>query len=255
LGLNHTLLTAQLAPALTKSYQQKMHEWETMQKSHFLVNYRRQSITSKIDLKTNSRKTSLSQMANETSLDLTIPSLPNDNFSSIINDLKFELETNLTTLSPLLSPNQRSLIVHQWREIMSEEISLRHYNEYLQKKIISLKELETDLKNLKTKIFCTNHLLKQESMINLQDNNQYKQSYLLQRSHSLQPSITMPASWILAVQSAAYSDILDGTSNKTTERAILFNKDFFDRLEHFKRNRLKFEQNSINDLQLLTRSK
>ena len=38
-GLNYALLTAQLAPALTKSYQQKMREWETMQKSQFLGRY------------------------------------------------------------------------------------------------------------------------------------------------------------------------------------------------------------------------
>lgn len=35
-GLNHAMLTAQLAPALTKSYQQKMLQWESMQKSQFL---------------------------------------------------------------------------------------------------------------------------------------------------------------------------------------------------------------------------
>ena len=45
---------------------------------------------------------------------------------------------------------------------------------------------------------------------------QYRQSYLPQRCRSLQTLISMPASWILAVQSAAYSDVLDGTSNKTT---------------------------------------
>lgn len=37
-GLNYALLTAQLAPALTKSYQQKMRDWEIMQKSQFLGN-------------------------------------------------------------------------------------------------------------------------------------------------------------------------------------------------------------------------
>lgn len=35
-GLNRAILTAQIAPALTKSYQQKMREWEIMQKSQFL---------------------------------------------------------------------------------------------------------------------------------------------------------------------------------------------------------------------------
>jgi len=194
-------------------------------------------------------------MPNETSLDRTIPSLPIDNFSSTIDELKFELDRNLTTLGPILSSNQRSLIVHQWREIMSEEISLRHYNEYLQNKMILLKKLQTNLKSLKTNIFCTNHFFKQQSMINIHENNQYKQSYVSQRSRSLQSFISMPTSWILAVQSAAYSDVLDGTSNKTTERSILFNKDFFDRLKHFKYDRLKFEQDSIKDLQLINHSK
>ena len=55
------------------------------------------------------------------------------------SNLEIELETNLTTLGPILSPNQRSLIVHQWREIMSEEISLRRYNEYFQRKIQCIK--------------------------------------------------------------------------------------------------------------------
>jgi hypothetical protein len=194
-------------------------------------------------------------MTNETSLDRTIPSLPIDKFSSTIDELKLELDRNLTTLGPILSSNQRSLIVHQWREIMSEEIYLRHYNEYLQNKMILLKKLQTNLKSLKTNIFCTNHFLKQQSMINIHENNQYKQSYVSQRSRSLQSFISMPASWILAVQSAAYSDVLDGTSNKTTERSILFNKDFFDRLKHFKHDRLKFEQDSIKDLQLINHSK
>lgn len=148
-------------------------------------------------------------------------------------------------------------MVHQWREIMSEEISLRYYNEHLQKKLLLLKELETNLKELKMNIFCTNHFLKQQSMINIYQDieEQSKSKHFLQRSYSLQSLITMPASWILAVQSAAYSDILDGTSNKTSERAILFNKDFFDRLKQFKHDRLKFEQDSINDLHLLTHSK
>jgi hypothetical protein len=138
---------------------------------------------------------------------------------------------------------------------MSEEISLRHCNEYLEKKMILLKQLETNLKSLKTNIFCTNNSIKQRSMINIRESYQYEQSYLPQRCHSLQTLISMPASWILAVQSAAYSDVLDGTSNKTTERAILFNKDFFDQLEQLKRDRQKFEQDSIKDLQSLNRLK
>jgi hypothetical protein len=65
----------------------------------------------------------------------------------------------------------------------------------------------------------------------------------------------MPASWIVAVQSAAYSDILDGTSKKTTERAIIFNKKFFNQLKHFKDERQHFQQDTIKDFQLLESSK
>ncbi|CAF4667829.1 unnamed protein product [Rotaria sp. Silwood1] len=254
-GFNRALLTAQLAPALTKSYQQKMREWETMQKSHFLVNYRRQSITPKIDLIASSRKASIAPIANEISIDPIILSSTDEHCSSIIDELNLEIQTHPITLSPILSPNQRSLIVHQWREIMLEEISLRHYNEYLQKQMTLLKELETNLKTLKTNIFCTNYnTIRQQSTSNIDNDDEYKQFYLPQRCRSLQSLISMPASWILAVQSAAYSDVLDGTSNKTTERAILFNKDFFDQLEHFKRDRIKFEQDSMKDLQLLNSS-
>ncbi|CAF2595227.1 unnamed protein product [Rotaria sp. Silwood2] len=255
-GYNRALLTAQLAPALTKSYQQKMREWESMQKSHFLVNYRRQSITPKIDLIASSRKASLAPITNEISIDPTNLPSTSENCSSIIDELNLEIQTHPITLSPILSPNQRSLIVHQWREIMLEEIYLRHYNDYLQKKLILLKELETNLKTLKTNIFCTNYnTIKQQAKIKFQNYDEYKHSYLPQRCRSLQSLISMPASWVLAVQSAAYSDVLDGTSNKTTERAILFNKDFFDQLEHFKKDRIKFEQDSMKDLQLLNSSK
>ncbi|CAF1274330.1 unnamed protein product [Rotaria magnacalcarata] len=248
-GLNHALLTVQLAPALTKSYQQKMHEWETMQKSQFLVNYRRQSIIPKMDLISNSRKTSLIQTANETSENtLDLPTTI-DNGSSIVDELNLELQTSSITLGPILSPNQRSLIAHQWREIMLEEISLRHYNEYLQKKITLLKQLEANLKMLKTNIFCTNNLIQRQTTVNMKERRQYQQSHLPPRCRSLQSLIAMPASWILAVQSATYSDVLDGTSNRATERAILFNNDFFDQLEHFKRDRRKFQEDTINDLQ------
>jgi len=195
-----------------------------------------------MDPNSNSRKSSIT----EPSPDQTIPSSP------MIDELNLELEKPLPILGPILSPNQRSLIVHQWREIMSEEIFLRHYNDYLQQRMISLKQLKTNLKSLKTNIFCTNHLIKQQSMINIQQTNQ---SYLPQRCRSLESFISMPASWSLAVQSAAYSDVLDGTSNKTTERAILLNKNFFDQLEHFKHDRFKFQQDSIKDLQLLSRLK
>ncbi|UJR26770.1 hypothetical protein I4U23_008084 [Adineta vaga] len=245
-GLNHTLLTAQLAPALTKSYQQKMREWELMQKSNFLVSYRRQSIVPKPDVNSNSRKPSLVPLVNATCTDDIISSVTTDLHSLLIEESDLELQPSLITLGPILSPNQRSLIVHQWREIMSEEIALRYCQEYLQKKTVLLKELETNLKILKTSIFCTNISNKSQSMINIcKDPSKETLSYLPQRCRSLQTLISMPASWILAVQSAAYSDVLDGTSMKTTERAILFNKHFFDQLERFKRNRQKFEQDSI----------
>jgi hypothetical protein len=65
----------------------------------------------------------------------------------------------------------------------------------------------------------------------------------------------MPASWILAVQSAAYSDILDGTSKKTTDRAIIFNKHFFNQLQHFKNDRINFEQETFKNLPVPTNSK
>jgi hypothetical protein len=65
----------------------------------------------------------------------------------------------------------------------------------------------------------------------------------------------MPASWILAVQSAAYSDILDGTSKKTTDRAIIFNKQFFNQLQHFKNDRINFEQEIFKNLPVPTNSK
>ncbi|CAF1214581.1 unnamed protein product [Rotaria sordida] len=240
-GVNRALLTAQLAPALTKSYQQKMREWESMQKSRFLVNYRRQSIVPKIDFINNSRKVSIAPIIKKISQDrITLPSTI-ENCSSLINELNLETQTNSIILSPILSPNQRSLILHQWREII--------------KKMNLLKELETNLKTLKTNIFCTNYnTIKQQSKINIQDYDAYKKLYLPQRCRSLQSLVSMPASWVLAVQSAAYSDVLDGTSKKTNERAILFNKDFFDQLEQFKKERFKFEQDSVKELQSLNPS-
>jgi len=248
--LNHALLTTQLASAMTKSYQQKMREWQTMQKSNFLVNYRRQSIVNKSDSSTHSRKTSVNSATNESSTELLVPSIEKSNQ---------DIETNSLTLSPTLSPNQRSLILHQWREIMSEEILLRHYNEYLQRKMQELKQLETDLKTLKTSIFCTNNQ-KHHSMTSIEQLDQdlleqHRQTDLPQRCRSFQSLRSMPASWIVAVQSAAYSDILDGTSKKTTERAIIFNKKFFNQLKHFKDERQHFQQDTIKDFQLLENSK
>ncbi|CAF1352487.1 unnamed protein product, partial [Adineta ricciae] len=247
-GLNHALLTAQLAPALTKSYQQKMREWESMQKSHFLVSYRRQSIVPKSDPNNNSRKPSLIHLLNQTTTNEITPSTIADFYPITIEESNIELPTNIVPLGPILSPNQRSLIVHQWREIMSEELSLRHCQEYLQRKTILLKELETNLKTLKTSIFCTTNSTKTQSTGDIRENYfKQEQSYLPQRCHSLQTLISMPASWILAVQSAAYSDVLDGTSNQTTERAVLCNKNFFDQLKQCKRDRQEFEQDSLRN--------
>jgi hypothetical protein len=235
---------------MTKSYQQKMREWQTMQKSNFLVNYRRQSIANKMEVNSNSRKGSGHSTIHELPIEPTIISNP-------------ETETDALTLSPTLSPNQRSLIVYQWRELMSEEIFLRCYNEYLQKKMHQLKQLETDLKLLKTSIFCNNYqdsIIKHHSMTSIEQLdqdvlNQHRQTYLSQRSRSYQSLETLPASWILAVQSAAYSDILDGTSKKTTERAIIFNKQFFNQLKRFKDDRRDFEQDTMKDFQTVRNSK
>ncbi|CAF1226596.1 unnamed protein product [Adineta steineri] len=253
-GLNHAILSTKLASAMTKSYQQKMREWETMQKSNFLVNYRRQSIVNKNELNNNSRKTSLISIINEAPNDSLIPSIEISNA---------EIEPNNLILSPILSPNQRSLILHQWREIMSEEIALRHYNEYLERKMQELKQLETDLKTLKAIIFSTNNqknIFKHRSMTSVEQLDQdlldqHSQIDLPQRCHSLQSLMNMPASWVLAVQSAAYSDILDGTSNKTTKRAIIFNKNFFNQLKQFKDERQRFEQDTIKDSHIFRNSK
>jgi hypothetical protein len=244
---------------MTKSYQQKMREWETMQKSNFLVNYRRQSVVNKIELNNNSRKVSIISTMNEASIEQIISSSSSSSSSSI-DKSTVESERNVSTNGPILSPNQRSLIVHQWREIMSEEISLRHYDEYLQRKMSELKQLETDLKSLKTSIFSTNnhdYFLQHQSMRNLKHDlfDPQRQSDLPRRCRSVQSLVSMPASWILAVQSAAYSDVLDGTSNKTTDRAILFNKNFFNQLKHFKDGRHHFEQDTMKDLQGIKNSK
>ncbi|CAF2000486.1 unnamed protein product [Rotaria magnacalcarata] len=251
-GLNHALLTAKLAPAMTKSYQQKMRDWHNMQKSHFLVDYRRQSVTNKLEINNNNN-------SQRGSIISTIHESSNEPTSLSADELVPQIQTNLLSLDPILSPNQRSFLVHQWREIMSEEISLRRYHEYLKTKIKQLKELETELKLLKTSIFCTtnqDHLGKHHSMSSIEQCDQYNtQTYLPQRCRSFQTLVSMPHSWILAVQSAAYSDILDGASRKTTEQAIVFNNKFFHRLTHFKGDRQQFEQGTINDLQSMSHSK
>jgi hypothetical protein len=187
---------------------------------------------------------------NETSLNATISSITTELYPSPMEEPNQELEITPVSLSPILSSNQRALIVHQWRTIMAEEISLRHCHQYLEQKTLLLQELEANLKTLKASIFCTNHCMKPQSMVNIQEGIRKERSYLPRRCSSLQTLVAIPASWILAVQSAAYSDVLDGTSNKTTERAILFNRHFFDQLEQLKRNRQKFEHGSIKDFQV-----
>ena len=230
------------------------------------VNYRRQSLTPKLDMSHESRKTSLNSTKNETPADASSTNNNNDSHALTVDECQLFLEhdtissetTADTPLSPVLSPHQRSLIVHQWRQIMSEEINLRQYNDYLERQMLLLKELESDLKELKTRIFCTNnedHAIRQRSLTDLEQIQSEDTSNLAQRCRSLQSFASMPASWILAVQSAAYSDVLDGTSSKTTERAIAFNKHFFDQLEHFKQEQQKFLTDSINDLRSLNRSK
>lgn len=253
-GQNHAFLSAQLAPAMTKSYQQKMRQWQTIQKSHFLVNYRRQSLIPRIESNIDSGDTSITRTNNEISPDVPVPSL---------DQSLSEVKTDDVPLSPILSPHQRSLIVHQWREIMSEEIALRIYGEYLEKKLQEIKRLQTDLKSLKRRIFCTNnqdYLLKHRSMTSIDQLDQdfleqHRQTSLPQRSLSYQSLICMPASWILAIQSATYSDILDGTSKKTTDRAIIFDKQFFHQLNHFKNDRTNFEEHMFQHCPIPSSSK
>lgn len=214
---NH--LAAQFASAMTKSYQKKMREWQSLQKSDFLINYRRQSVTHP---------------------------------TSFVSSKMFHL-------SPILSPYQRSLILHQWREIMSEEISLRHGQQILQETIIKFQRLETQLKTLKTQIFATNDSqLRHQSMTSLDQldreiitsSSTFVSVQFPRRSRSLQSFISIPTSWLLAVQSAAYSDILDGTTEKTTENTMHLKRSFFQQLEQFKEERQSLEQNLIKDLQL-----
>lgn len=218
----------------------------------FSVNYRRQSITPKMDLNSESRKTSPSNTIINPVVDLGPSSMSIEPISSTTDESKRELIVPpQLSLSPMLSPNQRSLILHQWREIMSEEISLRHYHHYLEKQQILFEEFERNLKILKRNIFCTNYhqnSYRTHSLSHL-DLLEHHSTDFFQRSRSLQSLNTMPASWILAVQSAAYSDILDGTSAKRNRRAVLFNRTFFDQLEHFKDDRRKFQDDFIRHLQ------
>ena len=213
-GLNHALLSAKLAPAMTKSYQQKMRDWQRLQKSDFLVNYRRQSISPEI------RRASLASVHLSAPLDLPV------------------------LLSPILSPQQRSLIVHQWREIMAEELVLRRKQDFLQERLLHLKQLENNLKELKTRIFSSNG---EESFLRHRSLSSSERD-APRRSRSLQTVVSMPASWTLAVQSAAYSDVLDGTSLKSSERALLFHQHFFQQLKHLRDDREQFEESLSSDL-------
>ena len=234
-----------------------------------LVNYRRQSITPKIDPYSDSRKTSIITVINVSSADPTASARDDEvNLAAEGESNRCQLDSDPTTvdkvseiptvLSPILSPNQRSLILHQWREIMSEEIFLRQYQQHLERQQMLLDDLETNLKVLKTKIFCTNnesYLHRQRSLTNIDQLDENRHVHLPARSRSLQSLTSMPASWILAVQSAAYSDVLDGTSEKTTERAILFNKEFFDQLQHCKEDRRRLQEDSLRGLRSITHVK
>ena len=214
-----------------------------------------------MDSQNGSRKTSIITVINVSSIgDEPDPATVDQSNAQLFGDPPTTVpagEAN-TVLSPILSPNQRSLILRQWREIMSEEIFLRRHQQHLERQQLFLDELENDLKVLKTKIFSTNHERyprRQQSLTNIDQLEEDRHVHLPARSRSLQSLTSMPASWNLAVQSAAYSDVLDGTSKKTTERAILFNKEFFDQLQQFKEDRHKLEEDSLRNLQSITRAK
>ena len=191
-------LSTQFASAMTKSHQDKMRQWQDLQKSDFLINYRRQS--------------------------LSPSSRPH--------------RQEIFHLSPILSSNQRSLILHQWREIMSEEMSLRQHQQTLQSTLIKYQQLERQLKMLKGHIFSTSSTAVNPTF------------HYRQRCQSLQSFVSMPNSWLLAVQSGAYSDILDGTTEKTTEKTSELKREFFHQLEQWKDDRLMMEENLIKHFQL-----
>jgi hypothetical protein len=216
------------------------------------VNYRRQSITPKLESNHTSRKTSIHSITDTSTVNVHVLSSNDKPCSTCIDSLNDQYPLRMMTLSPILSPKQRSLILHQWREIMSEEISLRHYQQYLEQQQIHYEQLEKNLKSLKMKIFSTNHdddVRHSPSLLHIDSIEHGSHHFWSQRSQSLQSLVSMPTSWVLAVRSAAYSDVLDGTSMKTTKQAILFNKTFFDQLEQFKHDRRQCHDDSIRFLE------
>ncbi|CAF1091343.1 unnamed protein product [Didymodactylos carnosus] len=273
--LYHQELKSKLAPALTKEYRKKMQEWQTMQKMNFLVSYRRQS-TGKFDSKSHSRTQTSEEVSEETDglirrtpsrqslphliadnvdVDLNYINIKNDFHDDGVNEILFD--------KPLLSPIQRTQMVHQWRTIMNEEITLRHYLECIENKTICLKLLERKLKLLKTTIFCTNNESDDDGQSMITANDRYRlksnsheqlieantcKDDKIQRSRSLETSETVPTLWVLALRSAAYSDILDGTSNT---RPLMRNMDFFQQLSKIQEERKLFGENLINDIQVL----
>ncbi|CAF1058870.1 unnamed protein product, partial [Didymodactylos carnosus] len=277
--LHNQELKITLAPALTKEYRKKMQEWEAMQKMNFLVNYRRQS-TGKIDAKPNSRKQSsektteginniIRQTSSHHTLSHLIVNTPDVemNYINGENDFTNHVDGGNDALfdKPLLSPNQRTQMVHQWRTIMNEEITLRHYLECIENKMTCLKLLERELKSLKTTIFCTNnesdedekspttgtnntHRIKLNSFEQLNRLNTCQDKDKIQRSRSLETLETVSTLWVLAVRSAAYSDILDGTSGT---RPLIRNMDFFRQLDKIQAGRKLFGESLINDIQAI----
>lgn len=206
------ILSVKLAPALTKSYQEKMRQWANLQRTDFLVNYRRHSINN----------------CENKSIKPVQPTNKLIDLNSTNNSVRFV---------PTISPIQRSLIVYQWRQIMSEEISLRNLSSFINQKLTELKQLETNLKQLKSEIFSLKY----------EDKQSDKLCQPLRRSYSADSFITMPSSWLLAVQSAAYSDVLDGTTLTTGERMSLWKKNFFNQLNELEKSRALFNENFLLD--------
>lgn len=203
-----------LAPAMTKSYQEKMRQWESLQRSNFLVNYRRQSIET-------DRK-----------------------FSSKLREMKIESNADTFRLSPIVSGRQRSLIVEQWRQIVTEEISLRQNLAVLDKKLIELKQLENDIKQLKMEIFSW----KSETTL-------IERNSPLVRFYSLDSFSPMKSSWIFAVQSAAYSDILDGAASKNSFETNVIKRNFDEKLKKLARKRVFFQEKLVDEFSTINQKR
>jgi hypothetical protein len=230
----------QFSSAMTKSYQNKMRQWHRLQNSDFFINYRRQS--------------------NKTNR-IALP-------CSTTNESNYRLVSNQQDKSScqhvrsLLSSHQRSSIVHQWYELINEELSLRHDQDYLNDKLQHLKQLESHLKGLKRRIFAEHMNVEQStryrSMTNvqrtkIQSNDGHRAGLHAQRCHSLESFVVMPTSWLFTVQNAAYSDILDGTS--TTDRTKTLTMHFFEQLNQLKHEREQFEKRLIDELHTMTHVK